>query len=933
MNGTYIGLDLETTGTDPQKDKIIEVGLAKLVDGEITETFHSLVNPGVKLPLKIKRLTGLDDQMLQDAPRITELIPKIVSFIGHYPIIGHNVNFDVSFLLNADSELEKHLHLNVLYDTLDLAQIVLPNAANHRLNTLCAVCGIELSTYHRALSDAIASAQLAVALIRRLQSFEMPLLGNLLNLLMMAKSPWYDVLARSVTKEFADRKIGNKTGLRPLPEQRESVPKIKIAAKEQLQQISEEELNGFFGKDGLLSQAIERYEYRPQQLEMAFAVAAVINEGGYLLAEAGTGTGKSIAYLLPAVIWAQHNRQRVVISTHTINLQEQLWNKDIPLLQSLPGMDFTAALVKGRNNYICLRRWQAALDNPNISSREAVFYARILVWLTVTETGDRNELNCSWHDLDLWNNLCAESDSCLGRGCGYFSSYCFVNRVKRQAEQANVIIANHSLVFSDISAENRVLPPYNVLVMDEAHHLEDTATEYLGTHFNRRMLLRWLSRVAKLTNKINMLKPLDDRELWDDTVKNIKELQLKVREAAEAFFTLLENYLERNATAFENKRSTARLALGSLNDAQPEIENLVGRINNLSGKLQLIAEKIASQSFDRESEAARELMLTAEAGYSLATDISFICACDNSNTVYWLEREQGDKGYSDVSLHAVPVEVGPLLYLLLYQNKESIIFTSATLTVNGSFNHFIERSGLKLVKPEQLKTLLVDSPFCYDEQTMLSIINDLPEPQTGGEEYFNALAEVIADIVSITQGQTLVLFTAHNTLREVYFRLKPVLEEQDILLLGHDIDGNRTRLLEEFKENKRSVLFGASSFWEGVDIPGQSLSCVILVKLPFSPPNVPIVEARVEALEKANKNGFVNFSLPDAVIRFKQGFGRLIRTKYDRGIVVVLDKRIINKRYGRSFLCSLPVNTHLRGEKQVILNKIKRWFKIAEANN
>ncbi len=930
MDGTYIGLDLETTGPDPQSDKIIEVGLVKLEDGVIVETFSSLVNPNRKLPLKIKRLTGINDEMLSSAPCIAEIMPQVIDFIGDYPIIGHNVRFDINFLHSACSELSLPAGLNILYDTVDLAQIVLPNAFNHRLSTVCDICNIELLEHHRAPEDAKAAALLAVELVKRIKKFEMPLMGNLLNLLMIAKSPWYNVLVRAVTKEFADHKIGSKVGLRPLPENQAQVKKIKILEREHLQPVSESKAAEFLDKNGLLSEAFERYEHRPQQLEMAKAVTAVINNSGFLLAEAGTGTGKSIAYLLPAVCWAVQNRQRVVISTHTINLQEQLWNKDIPLLQSLPGMDFKAALVKGRSNYICLRRWQAALNNPANSPQEAVFYARILVWLTLTETGDRSELNFSWNDLDLWNNLCAESDNCLGKRCGFYYNYCFVNRVKRQAEQANIIIANHSLIFSDVSTENRVLPQYNVLVMDEAHHLEKTATEYLGTCFNRRMLARWLSRVSKVISRLNVLKSLDDCEQWADSITEIKELQLRVREAADVLFTLLSDYLYHNTQSVDGKKYTLRLKPGSLNYAEVEIENLISRINTLCGKMQLIAEKIDHQSVEKESEAAREIVLAAETGFTLAADAAYTCACDNSDIVYWIEGVLSDTAYHHISIHAAPIEVGPLLYMLLYQNKDAIIFTSATLTVSGSFQHFIERSGLDLVKPELVKTLRLNSPFCYDDQSFLTVINDLPDPRSKEEDYLNALAEVIRDIVEITEGRTLVLFTAHKILREVYLRLKANLEEQEILLLGHDIDGSRTRLVEEFKKNERSVLFGASSFWEGLDIPGRSLSCVILVKLPFSPPNNPIVEARVEALERANKNGFLHFSLPDAIIKFKQGFGRLIRTRYDRGVVIVLDRRIIDKKYGRHFLGSLPVTTHYRGEKNKMLSKIKLWLKKAD---
>lgn len=923
MDGTFISIDLETTGADPKTDKIIEVGLVKLEQGVITQSYHALVNPGIKLPVKIKRLTQISDDDLQDKPTIEEILPEIIAFIADYPLLGHNVSFDRAFI----EATAKQTISNPLYDTLDLARIVLPKAPNHRLGTLCKLLKIEQPQQHRALDDARGTALLAVELIKRLDKLELPLLRNLATLLEISQSPWYTTLHKMLVqraKQFSDRKITSISGLRPVQEDLHNFLSPE-QSEDEVSPLDEQDIVSFLGPNGKLSEAIDRYEHRPQQLAMAKAVAESLNKGLYMLAEAGTGTGKSMAYLIPAILWAQKNHRRVVISTHTINLQEQLWEKDIPLLQSLPEFNFKAALVKGRSNYICLRRWYAEIKTmANIKPREAEFYARILLWLTETETGDRSELNLSWADNDLWGNICAESEGCLGKRCGFYYRLCFVNRMRRRAERADIIIVNHSLVLSDIKTENRVLPPYKALVFDEAHHLEQTATEQLGTVVTKSSLLRWLTNVTKVINKFSDQATAFSDAYWHEKIIAAKGQPSHVREAEQIFFTQLANFLlEKNLT--DEAKVTLRLKEDcNIKHLAVETENLIQRIKTLATGLADIANAIEGFTLDGEDERARELTMLADQGLALATDIEFVCQGDSKDYVYWLEGQFADHGYVNISLHAVPIEVGPLLHGLLYSQKDSIIFTSATLTVDGSFDHFSRRSGVQLIKPELLKHLRVDSPFQYDTQSLLYILNDLPEQRSVSElHYYQRVANVIGDLAKVCQGRTLVLFTAHRMLRQVYQLLKPTMEEQDILLLGHDIDGSRSRLVEEFKSAERAVLFGAASFWEGLDVPGNSLSCVVLVKLPFWPPNVPVVEARTEALQQKKLNGFIHFSLPEAVIRFKQGFGRLIRTKYDQGVVVVLDRRIIDKHYGQKFLNSLPISTYQKGNSSCLMTSVK----------
>ncbi|MCD5407150.1 MAG: DEAD/DEAH box helicase [Desulfotomaculum sp.] len=943
MQGTYIGLDLETTGLDSRVDKIIEVGLVKLVDGVITDSYHSLVNPGLKLPVKVKRLTGINDQMLATAPEIATILPAVIDFMADYPLIGHQVDFDQEFLAAALLRAAVgRARANILYDTVDLARIVLPAATNHKLATLCQICALDLEAPHRALEDARRAVLLAMDLVKHLAGFEALLLADLTQLLAAANSPWHLVmeeLKQNALQNAFKRKITTRTGLRAPP----VVPFNHDASEpddQELKPVAESEIIAIFSDQGLLSQSIDRYEQRLPQLTMAKAVNQTLNSGGYLMAEAGTGTGKSIAYLLPAVMWAKKNKQRVVISTHTINLQEQLCDKDVPLLQSLPGMAFKVALVKGRNHYLCLRRWYTARDPKELNAaktidkvpRTAAFHARILVWLTLTATGERSELNIHRQDFDLWSAICAESESCLGTRCSFFHRMCFVNRARRAAEQADIIIVNHSLVFSDIKAGNKVLPPYKVLVVDEAHHLENAATYHLGTSITRFDLIRWLGNVVKIITRLTKLPPAGDNKYWSERLVSVKKSLQQVQQAADVFWQRITDFVNTHVAVGTSNRRTVRIKPGfDLSGMQIEIENFVQRINVLSGQLQQITNDLDGQMLDEEGKLTKEIALIFEKGLSLAADIAYTCDCSNQAVVNWLDAETTASGSEAISIHAVPVEIGAMLHQQLYENKNSVILTSATLTVDKNFDYFMERSGLNLASSDQLKTLQVESPFKYEEQSLLFVLNDLPSPVGRlTEDYLQQLATALGELVVTTAGRTLVLFTAHAVLREVYQRLKPVLEAQDILLLGHAIDGGRTRLVEEFKSSARAVLLGSGSFWEGLDIPGPALSCVVLVKLPFWPPSIPVIEARHEALVEQNKDGFRHFSLPEAVIKFKQGFGRLIRNSYDCGVVVVLDRRVVEKQYGRQFLRSLPISTYMQGSKTKMLDTIKRWLNKSE---
>lgn len=933
MKNDFIVCDLETTGLDPTVDKIIEVGLVRLEQGEITGKYHTLVNPGLALPLKIKRLTGITDSDLTAAPQLTSVLPEILEFIGEEAIAGHNINFDLGFLTAARGAPFS----NPVFDTLELARIVAPDAPGFRLESLCTMFNISTEGKHRALEDALAAAYLINELTGKLRKINLNTLMQLGNLLAEARTDWSGLISdliKSNLKTFPDQKIsplaywkrdGDKAlqKVRPHPEYSESKEKVFL---------KEEEVVSFLRSDGPLAGALPAYEYRPQQEAMVVEVTRALNEEKCLLMEAGTGVGKSMAYLVPAVMWSLQSGERVLIATHTINLQEQLWIKDVPLLTKAIKEPFRAALAKGRQNYICLRRWFSVFEGSHLPE-EAGFYARLLMWLTATNTGDKSELNFSPVENELWLNVCGEADGCVGPRCLHHRD-CFVNRARKMAEEADLIITNHSLLFSDIKAENKVLPAYGPLIIDEAHHLEESATTYLGRQFSQSAAYRWLGAAGKALTKLAEKAPPADGLKWVQALKQAQETRLEAVEAVRLFFMLLWDAAVESLSDVEKEYSRYSLRLSRLEPDHGALlesgEKCVMILRKFIDDLKSCANIMEVWSLSEEAwvGGARDTAQISLGGEVLAGDFQFILAGGDPDFVYWAELEHSPRTQNrNCALIAAPINAGAILYERLFKNKKTVILTSATLAVSGNFLHFMERNGLDYISEDRLIKALFDSPFVYDQQALLCISRDLPVQGSVDESvYFEKLEYALFKLLETAGGRTLVLFTSHRTLREIYRRLKPGLESIDICLLGHGIDGSRTRLLEEFKKDERTVLFGASSFWEGVDVPGDALTCVVIVKLPFMSPAVPVVEARLEDLARRAKDGFRLLSVPQAVIRLKQGFGRLIRSGRDRGCVVILDRRILDKSYGRQFLVSLPLKSHFRGGVDLISRKVSAWL-------
>jgi ATP-dependent DNA helicase DinG len=643
-------------------------------------------------------------------------------------------------------------------------------------------------------------------------------------------------------------------------------------------------LHAFFAPGGILAQSPLPYEYRPGQLDMARAVERALEERRHLIVEAGTGTGKTLAYLLPALRATLESGRRVIVSTGTKALQDQLYFRDIPFLESLLG-DLRVCYMKGRANYLCRHKLVTLNAHPILSGLEEIDqFHQIAEWEKVTETGDRAELSGLPESSPLWSRLDARSEACLGSTCPDYQR-CFVTEMRRKAQESDIVIVNHHLFFADLAVRQLasgapdagVLPEAGAVIFDEAHELEDIASNYFGLSVSN---LRF-EDLARDTEA--MLKKGENYASQPNTAVLVSSQQL--RDRARMFFSQLPISGD-GRQPFDNREEF----LETRGDLYLSVKNTLVRLEAELDQLRGPAEAPA------EAPGLRKRVT------NLRTELEFLLESTSGNMVYWLERRVSGglhKQSRTTFLQATPIDVSSLLDDQLFQRFPTVVMTSATLTVQGSFEHIRKRLGIGH-ETSNARELVVPSHFKYQDQALLYLPPEMPDPRA--PTYPEAAARCIQRVLEITRGRAFCLFTSYSQMRDLYERLLPVLD-YPILLHG---TAPRNALLEQFRTTPNAVLFGTASFWQGVDVQGEALSCVIIDRLPFAVPNDPVVAARMKFIEEAGGKPFFEYQVPSAVIALKQGFGRLIRSLEDRGVLVLLDPRIRQKSYGQAFLESLP---------------------------
>lgn len=928
MMEKYVVIDLETTGHSPAKgDKIIEVGIVIIENDEIIDEYTTFLNPGKPIPTFVANLTGISDNDVVHAPTFAQQAEQIVNIMRNGYIIAHNVPFDLGFL-NAELEsIGMETLMNPVLDTVELSRILYPQAPGFKLGQLAEYLHITHNEPHRALSDAYVTAKLFLKLKQKLWKLPYETIVHLSRLERFMKSDLYEMLYQCQEtvryRKTAEPNIVSFQGLAFL--KKDTYVRGNVTISESYGDY----LDNIYESQGTLNIHMPNYEKRDGQRDMSETIFDAFQRNTHALIEAETGTGKTLAYLIPAIYEAVKNEQRIVISTYTTQLQAQLLHQEVPLIRKLIPFPFHIALLKGKQHYISLEKLHRELrqeqqDNYDIALTKAM----ILVWLTETETGDLEEIHLPSGGFLFAKKVTADSEY-VSDSRSPWSAYSFYQSALSKARQADIILTNHALLCTDLFSKNQFLPSYEKIIIDEAHQLEETAAHHYGLKMDYVNMMYMLNQIGS-TKDSNWLgrmfhkSPASIAEVlkeWDHVFANAKY------ETDELFRTLFQCALKlhkQNAPLSDIGRIQCRLKDMDRLAEWPVIIEMTSRlIFFLQDLKNMLAKMVDDTQLDMyEKEEINRFIQMLE---TITVNLKHLFLVEETDKeVKWIEIEaSGAK--NAVYLYSEPTDISSLLAKDFFAVKQSVILTSATLTMKNKFEFIQERLG---ITDGQVITKQINSPFSYEDQVQLLIPNDFPDIKYGNtDDYIYATCEAILSLAEITKGRMLVLFTAYDMLKQAHAILKEAMDNDQYMLIGQGItSGSRERLKKSFQTFEKAILLGTSSFWEGVDLPGQSLSCLIIVRLPFQPPNHPIFEAKAKVLEREGKNAFMDLALPSAVIRFKQGFGRLIRSTNDRGIVFICDTRIKRARYGKYFTASIP-NVPIHFDSTSALMKTARdWF-------
>ncbi|MBN2087080.1 DEAD/DEAH box helicase [Candidatus Peregrinibacteria bacterium] len=924
----FVVLDLETSGVDPKSADIIEVAMIRYENGVEVARYDDLIKVDYKLPDIITVITGITDKDLEEngkpAKEVYKEINKVIK--GAY-MVGHNINFDYAFLKSAGIDLD----ILGLIDTIPIAQILYPNFVSYSLESLSDDLDIKHKNKHRAMGDVEATLELMKIMWKELNTLPKNLVTEIQEIL--PRADWKGGV-------FFEEVKGGKTIINT-----KTTTSIRNGISNSISLVPRFlSINEIFEEGGALHKVMENYEIRNQQVEMADNILNAFEQGYHLICEAPTGIGKSLAYLSAAANIVIQNKSKVVISTNTVNLQQQLFEKDIPLLQQIykeatGNKGVNVAVLKGRSHYLCLRRLAEFKRRPRFSPLELILLIKILVWQFKYESGDSSDINLTRDEAMIWDfELCADQKFCTPQKCKSYGS-CYLHEARKKAEDADIIIVNHALLCADLEADGVLLPDYQYLIVDEAHHFEEVATKSLGIEIKQESLAIPVKAIQNhmedLARRFTGTLFVNNKafEAIDPLLDAVPDLQQTI----DNFFNVVALFVNRNVP---DSGFIENLLIDKIITATEEWMNIGESLTTVNGKIMtwlMDLKKFATaleltdgNAFPDQDEFLDELMqeimiLSEQFGH---LHNFFNEDHEEKQWIRWITSDMSGV----VSIHLAPLMVGPHLKKSLYEEKKSIILTSATLGVRlesgedeqHPFTYIRKMLGLD----DNFEELILDSPFDYEKQVYIITPTDLFPVQARNS--IEQVSDFVKKLVKAVGGGMLGLFTSHGALENVYMNMKNEFTSKDPKVYAQRLSGGRAKIFKAFMNDpKNSVLLGTNSFWEGVDISGDALTTLVIHKLPFDVPSDPIYKVRSQMFN----NGFMEYSVPRAVLRFRQGFGRLIRSQRDYGVFIVLDDRLTKKDYGKMFLKSLPQNVTIEAMKlEEAPGKASEWLNLMADN-
>ena len=917
----FIAFDFETTGLQVETDRAIEVAAIMFKDGKPAEKFVTLINPQIPISDLIADITGITNEMVTEAPLEKEIIDDLFEFLGDYPIVAHNTPFDLSFLRAMAERHNKEFIERKCYDTLTLSRAFLFFQPTHNLSAVSEYFNLSSEGAHRAEKDTENCGEVFIELVHEVASYNLDLISNIITFL----NP-FEVHNKDLFINIGNllTKKGNlKTAI--VSSELAKPQNKNIFFHDAKTNINTTNSVDVFGENGLLNQTFDSYELRPNQINFSEYVDNILSgQGGIGVIEAGTGLGKSMAYLYPAIKYSHDNSNEnpIILSCYTKHLQDQLFNNDLPTLTKAIDTSIKAVLLKGRNNYLCKTRlrWLINSSDKMLSGEEAMNLLPVLVWLEHTSTGDLDECPgfSNGFTYRLMGLIQSEQGFCTSSICAKHDG-CFFGPLRKVAYQSNLIVVNHALLISDAQSKSKIddsmgfLPENNAVIIDEAHNLPKAAYHQLTLSFDHRSLNYVLDRIdpkhnhsVRWNNKQRTIAAIHSKfEISRSTLSSLVE---KGRDLIKIFFDKMTSNAYHHFDP--NSKYSTKIIIDDLNEhftpLEKELNELKSALHSLRNHIRKLREDLLDidetredfielhQLFDRSEGSLSDILILTES----------ITSNQNKEYVYWYEgnfRTISGATQLILTVNMAPIQPGIELANSIFKSIDFCILTSATLRTKLSFDYFLNRVGLDSVEFDDVSSTVYESPFSYNDQVTYFQYagNDSQRP--------DIIAKTILHCHRKFNKRMMVLFTSRAQLDNTSQLLRQLSHKADLPIFAQKRQTSRMGLIRGMKQVKNGILLGTNAFWEGVDLPGDLLEVLMIIKMPFDVPTEPTVKAYGKMIEERGGNSFMDYALPESVIRFRQGFGRLIRTTYDEGIFIVMDDRIINKRYGISFSESIPV--------------------------